>query len=103
MKKAILFLVLALALLTAHATHNRAGEISYRCMGGYSYEITVTTYTKIGTNIVADRCELTVYFGDGDSAILPRINGPSADCSPARDGVSISSDMQLNIYRTTSN
>jgi gliding motility-associated-like protein len=103
MKKAVLFLVLALALQSAYATHNRAGEISYRCMGGLSYEVTVTTYTKIGTNIVADRCEVTVYFGDGDSAILPRINGGNSNCNPQRDGVPISSDMKLNIYRTVSN
>ncbi len=84
------------------ATHNRAGEISYTWKGGYAYEVIVTTYTKIGPSIVADRCDLTVYFGDGDSAVLPRINGPQVDCNPPnRDGSPLTSDMQLNIYKTT--
>lgn len=99
----LLFLLGGTALL---ATHNRAGEITYTWIGtnstDYTYKIKITTYTKIGQNIVADRCDLTVYFGDGDSGVAPRINGPSVECNlPSRDGIPISADMQLNIYEIT--
>ncbi|MCC7301000.1 MAG: hypothetical protein IT233_00005, partial [Bacteroidia bacterium] len=78
------------------ATHNRAGEITYTHISGYKYRIRVTTYTKL--NVLTDKCELMVKFGDGDSASAPRVNGPSVDCNPASDGQPISSDMKLNIY-----
>jgi gliding motility-associated-like protein len=70
------------------ATHNRAGEITYKriqpftkVVGGvtvqvYTYSITIITYTDDGPGI-ADRCVDTVLFGDGDRGIAPRINGPT--------------------------
>lgn len=102
-RRVIFLLFLLHACLAGVATHNRAGEITYTWIGNnstdFTYRIKVTTYTKIGFQIVADRCDLTVYFGDGDSGMARRINGPSVDClPPSRDGVAISSDMQLNIY-----
>jgi hypothetical protein len=45
------------------ATHMRSGEITYRCLGGYTYEITLTTYTK-GSAYMADRCYEQMNFGD---------------------------------------
>lgn len=95
------FLVSVIVLLSwahAFATHNRAGEITYTHISGYKYGITVTTYTRIGPTITADRCELTVYFGDGDSAKAGRTNGPIAGCAPYHEGVAISTDTKLNIY-----
>lgn len=80
-----------------YATHNRAGEITYKNLGGFTYKITVTTYTNT-FNTSADRCELTVYFGDGDSATAPRINGPSVLCPGGRDGEMIATYTRLNIY-----
>ncbi len=53
----------------------RSGEITYTCLGGYTYSITVTTYTKT-SSCAADRCVDTVYFGDGTYAVAPRTNGP---------------------------
>lgn len=38
-------LVLLLVATLAHATHQRAGEISYRYISGLTYEFTITTYT----------------------------------------------------------
>ncbi|MBA3971462.1 MAG: T9SS type A sorting domain-containing protein, partial [Bacteroidetes bacterium] len=65
----------------------------------YKYRITITTYTKyiIGASNT-DRCDLVVYFGDGDSATAPRVNGPSADC-PTADGQMIASTTRKNIYQ----
>ena len=51
---------------SAFATHERAGEITYKCLGGYTYEISFTTYTK-GSSTAADRCSLSVNFGDDTS------------------------------------
>ncbi len=73
----------------ALATHNRAGEITYQQIGSspYTLEFTLTTYTNIGPQIQADRCQLTFYFGDGDSCVAVRQNGPSGSCpSPAKMG-----------------
>jgi gliding motility-associated-like protein len=80
------------ALKQAQATHLRAGEIYYtriapffRDNGGimvpvYRYSITVVKYTDDGPN-VADRCVDTLYFGDGDKGIAPRINGGLNGCN----------------------
>ncbi len=84
----------------AKATHNRAGEITYRWLGGYKYEIKITTYTNIGSANLADRCEDTLYFGDGTSAVVFRSNGPVGGCSPAHEGVPITTTIKLNEYIT---
>ena len=99
----LLFTVLCLGFFfTSNATHNRAGEITYVWLNGYTYQIKVTIFTDIvGTNF-ADRCEDTLYFGDGTSAMVLRSNGLcSGFCSPACDGVPISASTKLNEYATT--
>ncbi len=108
MKKFLLsVIILLIGFSNAFATHNRAGEITYEYIGDaahpYKYRITVTTYTKyiIGASNT-DRCDLVVYFGDGDSATAPRVNGPSIDCATA-DGVMIASSTRKNIYITEHN
>jgi gliding motility-associated-like protein len=85
LKHLILFCLLICSAIS-RATHNRAGEITYRriepftkIVGGmvvpeYRYLITVTKYTDDGDGI-ADRCVDTVYFGDGERGIAPRVNG----------------------------
>ena len=80
------------------ATHNRAGEITYRWINGSTYEITVTTYTK-ESSTTADRCEVEVHFGDNSSAIVPRSNGPiQGNC---RYGESLGNDIKKNEYVVT--
>lgn len=85
------------------ATHNRAGEITYRLVGNLTYEITVTTYTKFsGISINADRCFLGISFGDNDVDSIPRTNGSLGTCGPvARMGTNIGADVKKNIYVTT--
>lgn len=89
MKRFSVLLIFALLLSgRLFATHNIAGEITYTCLGPLHYGITVTTYTNSGSP--ADRCELRVYFGDGQSAIAPRINGPASTVCPGEfDGESL--------------
>lgn len=83
----------------AHATHNRAGEITYRWISGFTYEATITTYAKLSAP--ADRCQLDLNWGDGTTSTLPRVNGsPVGNCAPtATMGVDIGNDVKLNIYR----
>jgi gliding motility-associated-like protein len=60
------------------ATHNVAGEITYKAVidtahtDCHTYDITITTYTDMTSQ--ADRCSLVLYFGDGTSAIVYRNN-----------------------------
>ncbi len=72
MKKFLLYILLIITQVSL-ATHNRAGEITYRHISGTTYEVTITTYTKIGPNILADRDELEIQWGDGTSSVLPRV------------------------------
>lgn len=68
----IFFMSLLLFSLTASATHNRSGEITYRHIQGYTYEFTITTCTK--TSSEADRNELEVFWGDGTRDTIPRVD-----------------------------
>lgn len=85
----------------AYATHQRAGEITYRHISGLTYEVTITTYTFAPS--AADRCELTINWGDGQSSVLLRTNGPSG-VTPAgifceHTGEMISSEIRRSIYK----
>ncbi len=52
-----------------YATHNRAGEITFENISGYTYKVTVTTFTY--TLSAANRDELTVEWGDGTYSVVP--------------------------------
>ena len=99
MKKVfLLIIILLLSLSNSFATHNRAGEITYQHISGRTFKIIITTYTNTNPlTTQADRCDLPVNFGDGDSAIAPRVNGPSFLCNTA-DGQTIVTYTKKNIY-----
>ncbi len=90
----LLFLFLTKSM---YSTHNVAGQITYRSVDSLQtpsleYEITVTTYTDMLSS--ADRCSLTVDFGDGTSAIFNRLYFPnqvsgSLCALPAGNGVQV--------------
>jgi hypothetical protein len=103
MKKILLSsFILFIGIINGYATHNHGGDITYKYIGDithpYRYHIIVTTYTKWLSSSSTDRCELTVYFGDGDTAIVPRTNGSTLNCPSAHDGVLVLSDLRLNKY-----
>lgn len=76
MKRIILILILAIIILIpTYATHQRAGEITFRYISGLTYEITITSYSYAPSP--ADRNELEINWGDGSSSVLIRNNGPS--------------------------
>lgn len=97
--KRFLLLLSILASTLAQATHNRAGEITYRHISGLTYEVRITTYTR-SCSFCADRCELTIHWGDSTSSVLPRVNGVSVRCPNTHDGVIIDPANQIrkNIY-----
>ncbi|MFH0893104.1 MAG: gliding motility-associated C-terminal domain-containing protein [Bacteroidota bacterium] len=66
-----LVLVFLLQAIAAFATHNRAGEITYEWLGGYTYRIKIITYTY--TPSLADRPELPISWGDNTYDTIPRI------------------------------
>ncbi len=71
MKTRIFFILLFITSIQVFATHNRAGEITYRQIGPLTYEITIVTYTY--TLSPADRPQLEVHWGDGSSNYVDRI------------------------------
>jgi gliding motility-associated-like protein len=86
----ILLMCISLSFMNeALATHNRAGEITYRHLGGFQYEATIITYTKLDSP--ADRPELGISWGDGSIDTIPRINGNGL-------GEILSLDIKKNIY-----
>ena len=64
----VLILLLIISKLTI-ATHNRAGEITYTQISDLTYEITITTYTYVLSNV--ERTELEVEWGDGIFTNVP--------------------------------
>ncbi len=93
------YLISSLLLLVSQevrATHNRAGEITYTWVGGLTYEFTITTYTK--ESAPADRCQLTIDWGDNTNDVLPRVNGPFGSCGNARMGEDLGGDFKKNVY-----
>lgn len=63
LRKYIVFLTLAILALPAWATHNRAGEIVYEHVSGYTYKVTINTITKT-SSFAADRPWLHIRWGD---------------------------------------
>lgn len=82
------FLLLCLGYGTMHATHNRAGEITYQQLDDLSIRATVTTYTKTSSE-AADRDSVLVTWGDGTSEFVQRTNGR---------GDQLPNDIKVNFY-----
>lgn len=98
----LIYLLISLWLMpfTGFATHQRAGEITYRHISGLTYEATIITYTYAPSS--ADRCELIINWGDGESDILVRTNGPPGT-TPANIycphvGELITPEIRYNVY-----
>ncbi|MCC7332676.1 MAG: gliding motility-associated C-terminal domain-containing protein [Flavobacteriales bacterium] len=86
MRKILLNILIFFLPLSIFATHNRAGEITFKHISGFTYEITVITYVKESSP--ADRPELEIYWGDGTP--LDTINRISE--------ISLGSDIKKNTY-----
>lgn len=71
MRIKLTILLLIISLSGAYATHNRAGEITYKQISELSYEITITTFTYVLS--LADRPSLEVDWGDNTQSIAQRV------------------------------
>lgn len=96
MKRLFLFLIFIFFSLNSFATHNRAGEITYKQIGPLTYEVTITTYTK--ADAPADRCQLTIYWGDNTNMTLKRTNGLAGGEDCPHMGVMVDNNIKKNIY-----
>jgi gliding motility-associated-like protein len=83
--------ILMLFGFSANATHNRAGEITFRQIGDLTFEVTCTTYTKT-SSVPADRDSLEFVWDDGTSQFVGRSNG---------NGQPMANDIKFNIYVAT--
>ncbi len=73
MKKIIILIMLLTALtLQSYATHNRAGEITYKHLYGYTYRITLITYTYAPSEANEQRNQLELFWGDNTSDWINR-------------------------------
>ena len=68
--KVIFIILLLFCRVLAFATHERAGEITYKHISGTTYEFTLLTYTY--SISLADRPELEFKWGDGTSNLVAR-------------------------------
>ena len=80
----------------SYATHNKAGEVTYKHVSGLTYEITVTTYTD--SSAPADRPKVEIKWGDGSSDTVSRFNGPDNDGDGIPDGEYIGNSTKKNFY-----
>lgn len=103
MRKIILILLLLFGiLLSAFATHNRAGEISYRKVdldnpNDFRYEITIVTCTKASSE--ADRPYLNIKYGD-EALNAPQDSIQRVGTDPELGTISQDgNDARLNYYR----
>jgi len=74
--------------IQSYATHNRAGEITYKHISGLTYEFTMVTYTYHPSP--ADRPTLTLRWGDGSSTVVNRIQK-----------VFLPNNIDMNLYKGT--
>lgn len=85
---ALLGIIIILITTDAHATHNRAGEITYEQIGALTIKATITTYTRT-SSFAADRDSLELFWGDGTSSFVQRTNG---------NGDELPNDVKVNKY-----
>ena len=72
MNRFLYILLLLILPVSVFATHNRAGEITYEHLSGFTYKAKIVTYTK--TSAIPDRTELPFNWGDGTLDTLQRIS-----------------------------
>jgi len=88
MRKLGLILGIVFCTYSLFATHNRAGEITYKHLSGLTYEVTVLTYTY--SLSPADRPSLVIKWGDGTSSSVNRTQKTA-----------LPNYINLNIYKGT--
>lgn len=73
MKKILIISLLLLQFVTCFATHNRAGEITYKQISDLTYKFTLITYTYTPSAANETRDYLEMQWGDNTTSMIPRI------------------------------
>ncbi len=73
MRRITLLFLLLIVFSPSFATHNRAGEITYKQLSALQYEFTLTTFTDVSNAGNADRPTATLLYGDGTQEERPRV------------------------------
>jgi hypothetical protein len=68
----ILFILFSIIAKFSYATHYRAGEILFRNISGFNYEITVITYTDQNSSGDVSTGSVDLNFGDNRTQNIPR-------------------------------
>ncbi len=84
-------IVSIVSISTIHATHNRAGEITYEQIDDLTIRATITTFTRT-SSFAADRDSLELFWGDGTFSFVRRSNG---------NGEELPNDVKKNTYIAT--
>src|SRR5690554_5862781 len=70
----VISIILSFSFMQAvFATHNRAGEITYRQISANTYEITIVTYTYTPSAANEYRGQLPIDWGDGTMSYVQRV------------------------------
>lgn len=78
-----------------------AGDITYKWLYGFTYEVKLTTYTSINGSSFDNYCMDTICFGDGTGVVVFRSNGLPGSCSPGMMGQPLPGNaINLNEYVT---
>lgn len=73
MRRILLLFLVLIVFKSSFATHNRAGEITYKQISALQYEFTLTTFTDVSNAGNADRPTATLLYGDGTQEERPRV------------------------------
>lgn len=94
--KTLLLTAFILSSIDSFSTHYRGADITFKTIGNYQIEATVTTYSKFdATSGMADRDTIVVWWGDGTSSVIARSNGVDLNMNGYPDGVIISTSPSI--------
>ncbi|MBK9292757.1 MAG: gliding motility-associated C-terminal domain-containing protein [Bacteroidetes bacterium] len=87
---ALLIMLLIVCGIRTYATHQRAAEITYKHIGGLTYEFTITMYTYTPSPADDVRTTLPIKWGDNTQSDIPRVVFQA-----------LPNNYTLNVYRMT--
>lgn len=79
MKRFLIILALLYASQILHATHLKGGYITYKRIGGRTYEITLITFSDPASNADPNTASVSIDFGDGVKEITSRTSFVAID------------------------
>jgi gliding motility-associated-like protein len=90
MRFKLIIILLIFSILKSYATHQRAAQITYIHKNGYTYDFTVTMYTRTSSPADDVRDYMPIKWGDGSEEEIPRVVWTD-----------LGNDISLNIYKGT--